>query len=82
MPLLDVAFVIFSVRVTRMYFDRADVKLSRNSHGISLSSSLPPWSSSPPAAHRRPEPTSRSLPELSDQATPMKEEPKLLTETE
>lgn len=39
-------------------------------HGISLSSSRPPWSPIPPAARRTPEPASRSLPSPFDQVSP------------
>lgn len=48
------------------------VKARRPDHlrGISQSSSLPRWSPNPPAAHRRPEPTSTSLPLPFDLAWP------------
>lgn len=51
-------------------------------HGISLSSSRPPWSPIPPAARRTPEPASRSLPSPFDQVSPgdVDDNEQLLTE--
>lgn len=43
---------------------------NRNVRGISLSSSPPQWSPTPPAAHCTPEPASGSLPLLFDQVLP------------
>lgn len=58
------------------YMVICDVCVAVPVHGISPSSSLPPWSPSPPEARCRPGPANGSLPLPFDQGSPGNEAPK------